>query len=627
MLLVVFALQMGHAQTSGYELFAEAPGTAEMKQGEAAPDPTVVRSLNVTVINQGALQREDTITLNLFSDVSFNAVKDRVEKRGPGSYTWFGRVEGVKDSQVILAVENGGMAGNITVDGQMYQVRDTGIGIHSVREIDHSGFDDCFPPTPVDAKSDEEDLPKGSMMDDGSTIDIMVVYTAAAAAGGNIAAEIQLAIDETNQSYDNSGINSNMSLVHTAQVTYTESGNILTDRNRLQNKTDGYMDNVHALRDTYGADMVTLWVANGGGYCGIAYIMTTVSTSFENYGFQVTARNCATGYYSFGHEFGHIQSARHDWYVDPTNNSPYTYNHGYVDPGKAWRTIMAYSNDCSGCTRIQYWSNPDVLYGGEPMGVPEGTYHAADNRKTLNNTAWTVANFRQSGSSISADIKANGSDGPVTISQSDTLSVTIALNAAGSTANADWWVLADTPVGWYRYDVGGDTWVPGKTVTHQGPLKDLGSYKVLNRSGLPLGDYTFYFGVDTVMNGSIDLDQLYYDSVDVNIADTNSAVGTWSMNYDWSCDGNDGTITWYLHSDGTFDTSTGYSGTWTQDGNLVTIVYTSGTTYTGTISAAGTYMSGTMISHNGLTGCWDANRIATDTDSSSVKGIPDSDGN
>jgi hypothetical protein len=602
MLLIVFALQMGHAQASGNELFADAPDTAEMKQGEAAPDPTVVRSRNVYVVNQAALQGEDTITLNLFSDVSFNAVKDRVEKRGTGSYTWFGSVEGVKNSQVILTVENGGMAGNITVDGQMYQVRDTGSGIHSVREIDQSGFADCFPPTPVDAEPDEEDLPKGSMLDDGSTIDIMVVYTAAAAVGGNIAAEIQLAIAETNQSYDNSGINPNMNLVHTAQVTYTESGNIQTDRNRLQNKTDGYMDNVHALRDTYGADMVTLWVANGGGYCGIAYIMTTVSTTFENYGFQVTARNCATGYYSFGHEFGHIQSARHDWYVDPTNNSPYTYNHGYVDPGNAWRTIMAYGNDCGGCTRVQYWS-------------------------TLNNTAWTVANFRQSGASILADIKANSSDGPVTISQSNPLSVTIGLNAAGSTANADWWALADTPVGWFRYNVGSDTWVPGMTVSHQGPLGNMGPYEVLNRSGLPLGDYTFYFGVDTVMNGLINMGQMYYDSVEVNIAATSSVVGTWSLNYDWSCNGNDGTVTKYIYGDGTWEDSEGYSGTWTQVGNQVTIVYTSGTTYTGTINAAATYMSGTMVSYTGATGCWDANRIATDTDSSSGKGSPDSDGN
>src|SRR4030067_2904062 len=61
---------------------------------------------------------------------------------------------------------------------------------------------------------------------------------------------------------------------------------------------------------------------------------------------------------------------------------------------------MAYNTECGdngfSCTRLQYWSNPDALYGGVPMGVPEGQSNAADNRKTLNNTAYTVANFRVS---------------------------------------------------------------------------------------------------------------------------------------------------------------------------------------------------------------------------------------
>ena len=56
MLLVVFALQLGHARASDNELFADAPGTAELKRGTAALDPTVVRSRNVYVVDQDALQ-------------------------------------------------------------------------------------------------------------------------------------------------------------------------------------------------------------------------------------------------------------------------------------------------------------------------------------------------------------------------------------------------------------------------------------------------------------------------------------------------------------------------------------------------------------------------------------------
>ncbi len=520
-LLMLFALNLENVQASEGGLFADAQMTANLnlKKREGNADPSIIRSRHVTIdfnnlVNKDAFEGKGIVVLNLFTDLALRAVKNRFERRGTESYSWFGTIEGVNESMVILAVEDGKIAGNITIGNQMYHIRDIGNGTHSVREIDPSAFPDELPPTPITQLPGDLTVPEGAMLDDGSIIDIMVVYTTAAAVGGSIASEIQLAIDETNQSYINSGVNPRMRLVKTVEVSYAESGNIQIDRNRLQNKTDGYMDNVHALRDLYGADMVALIVANGGGYCGMAYIMTSVSTSFENYAFQVTARSCATGYYSFGHEFGHIQSARHDWYVDSTNNSPYTYNHGYVDPRDNWRTIMAYRNDCGSCSRIQYWSNPDVLYGGQPMGVHEGQFNAADNRKTLNNTAWTVANFRQS---ISADVNANNSDGPVTLSQGAPLSVTVSLNAGGGTANADWWVVADTPAGWYRYDGAGGTWVPGTAVTRQGPLLDLSSYEVFNMSGLPLGGYIFYFGVDMVMNGSVDQDQLIYDSVMVNI--------------------------------------------------------------------------------------------------------------
>lgn len=117
------------------------------------------------------------------------------------------------------------------------------------------------------------------------------------------------------------------------------------------------------------------------------------------------------------------------------------------------------------------------------------------------------------------DVKANGSDGPLTIKSSDNLFVTIELTPGNfSGHNADWWVLADTsPFGWYYYNVNTGSWFPGQLVTYQGGLFNLPSYGVLNTTGLPTGTYTFYFGVDGNMNGSIDMGVLVYDGVVVNI--------------------------------------------------------------------------------------------------------------
>jgi hypothetical protein len=66
-----------------------------------------------------------------------------------------------------------------------------------------------------------------------------------------------------NMSMTNSGIyNVTFRLVHTTKVTYTESGNFSTDLTRLAGNGDGYMDNVHVLRDQYGADLVGLVIGS-----------------------------------------------------------------------------------------------------------------------------------------------------------------------------------------------------------------------------------------------------------------------------------------------------------------------------------------------------------------------------
>ena len=116
------------------------------------------------------------------------------------------------------------------------------------------------------------------------------------------------------------------------------------------------------------------------------------------------------------------------------------------------------------------------------------------------------------------NIKANGSDGPITIKSADTLSVTVSLDPGGYTGeNADWWAVAMTPLGWFHYDLPSDSWQPDLVVSYQGSLFDLSTMEVLNKSWLPIGSYTIYFGVDMNMNGILDMDKAYYDSVEVNV--------------------------------------------------------------------------------------------------------------
>jgi hypothetical protein len=164
---------------------------------------------------------------------------------------------------------------------------------------------------------------------------------------------------------------------------------------------------------------------------------------------------------------------------------------------------------------------PAVNYGAGdgPVSVAIGDLDddGGQDLAVANNNSDNVSVLINKGSYPIPDIKANGSDGPITISTSDTLSVTIELQAGDlSGEDCDWWVLAYTPYGWYYWHLS-TYWLCGIVVTYQGPLGDVAPYEVLNYAGLPAGYYIFYFGVDAIMNGIIDVEQLYYDSVIVTI--------------------------------------------------------------------------------------------------------------
>jgi len=175
--------------------------------------------------------------------------------------------------------------------------------------------------------------------------------------------------------------------VHTAQVSYSEAHRSFSQHvSALQSTSDGRMDEVHTLRNTYGADVVAL-VVNDPEACGQAAAINATAAS----AFMVADQSCITGYYSFAHEIGHLQGARHDRYVDGTL-TPYQYGHGFIPSSKNWRTIMAYGNNCANCTRIQWWSNPLVTYPA--TGQVMGTALYEDNARVLNLTAPTVAGWR-----------------------------------------------------------------------------------------------------------------------------------------------------------------------------------------------------------------------------------------
>jgi hypothetical protein len=416
------------------------------RAGAHRPERDVVRGRNVELhleALQTAIAQRTGIALPLFPNLSVNADPDRIDQLGPGRYVWKGHLVGIENGEATFAVTDGVLTGQITFPGGQYRVHLSADGGYSVEEIDSSVLPSERPPIAPDVSSGGTGTasPAPAVANDGPTIDVMVVYTPAArAAVGSVAAInslVDLAVANANTSYSNSGVVQRLRLVYRGEVAYTENtGNMGADLVHLQDPSDGYIDQIHALRNTYAADFVSL-LTTGTDACGIGYLMTNVSTSFAPYAFNVTAWNCAAGNLSLAHELGHNMGLQHDS-ANAGGAGAYSYAYGYRDPG-FFRTVMAYpceNQGLSSCPRVTQFSSPNYTYGGRVTGVSG----AADNAQALNNTLSTTANFRTaivtpvctfSLSPTGASPSSAATTGNITVTASDSSCAWSAVSNAG----------------------------------------------------------------------------------------------------------------------------------------------------------------------------------------------------
>ncbi len=192
---------------------------------------------------------------------------------------------------------------------------------------------------------------------------VLVAYTPAAASeSGNIGSVIQAAVDLMNESFSNSSMIADITLVHEMQVSYAETGSFSTDLYRLQGRNDGYMDEVHDMRTQHEADVVVLLVdENHPDFGGMA---DEIGAEAED-GFALVEWDLVISDFVFAHEIGHLAGGRHN---NDSGDDPFSYGHGYHT--SYWQTIMAVP-PYLGFPRMNYWSNPDVPHpqSGDPMGT------------------------------------------------------------------------------------------------------------------------------------------------------------------------------------------------------------------------------------------------------------------
>lgn len=340
--------------------------------------------------------RNGEVSLSLFDDAAFVGVTDLLEHRDGDNFSWRARTDDPSDYAIVVR-QNGETAGFVRTDGRVFEILPSGNGVSRIVEVHVAAqlpcgidaaeiaanpmmrgqdIDDLLGRT-VDAEMAHEDAQAA----DGSgargeilpTFDQLVAYTPNALnwVGGSesgMFAFIEAAIVDMNTILSNSGINMTTRAVFKHALDENETGSGGADRNAFRINGDGKWDEVHQLRNDFGADLCHILVRNSD-VCGIAAMIYRRAAGSDDFAFCLTAMGCVSGQ-TFTHEVGHCIGCAHD--IDNAGGvggaGTFSYSFGWRDPIDAsWRTNMSYAPG----SRVSYFSTPDFDHpDGQPLGDP-----------------------------------------------------------------------------------------------------------------------------------------------------------------------------------------------------------------------------------------------------------------
>jgi len=435
-LLLFFSLLPLTVNAAQYNMFTEAPpedvamlSTSE-KQGifKAAIRTRKVNLLPLAA-NSDGLTKNDTLLLSLFPSADYTATIDRATTDVNGTVSVRGKIEGFPLGYIIISTHKGQSLVTINIPelGKQYAVQyDVSSQSHYLLEVDPSKIDQLeggpsLIPPPAEKTTPKilhDPLTLNLSTNDPATINVMIVYTPAAKAwadtsGGGINNVIAQAMAKAQLVLDNSNTLVTMQLAHAQEITYTESGASSTDLNRLTSTSDGYLDEVHNLRDTYGADLVAMFtkIEDTGG---LGWLLNSTS-GLPAYAFCINRVQQVGWTYTQIHEMGHNMGLHHH---KEQNFQPgpglYSYSAGWRWTGtdsNRYCSVMTYSSgayfpDGLDHTRVAYFSSPNIPY----MNVATGDAVDGDNARNVREIKHVIAAYRDN-SSYTLTVNSSGAAG------------------------------------------------------------------------------------------------------------------------------------------------------------------------------------------------------------------------
>lgn len=393
---------------------------ADIKQAEIE-----VKDSTLDQIKNGNISE---FKLTGFRDTEYSIEVRRIIQQLDGDWSVIGWINGNWKNPFILSYSEGQVLSTVreTTNHNYMEIRyDQRLQNHLLIEVDphrqdniQCGIDHDLK-VPDNGGSETEILPQKNIepsFDNPTVIDVMVVYTPsaeswAASSSSGIRNVINQAMAIAQSSIDNSNIGLVFRLVHSAKVSYSETGDSAND---LENLTYGDISNVHDLRDEYGADLVSMFT-NTNDVGGIAWLMTYTGGVSE-YGYSISRVQQASWTTTFVHEIGHNMGNEHSRNQlsspAPPVGGVYTYSTGWRwtgNSGTSYASVMTYGE---GSTNLDVFSNPNISYDGVPTGSYSGTYSPADNSRSMEMMMDVIAGYRtvDSGIELPSVVTTNISD-------------------------------------------------------------------------------------------------------------------------------------------------------------------------------------------------------------------------